>query len=130
MSNTRPVTQMVLWAVVVTFAMALCVTGAQTTMMRDPKTIVVTVSPTNPPKVSMDPVVVSKRYGDEVEWSCPDCMKGFQVHFPKGSPFNSEAFDQTNAYSGRARPTATERIYHYAVTVNGHTLDPGVKVTP
>jgi plastocyanin len=111
----------------VTFAFALCVVGARTQSM-GPKTVTVTITPANPPTVSPDPVEISKSAGDEVEWVCPDCTGDFAVHFPKKSPFAGKSFNKKSPKSGKVSAKAALGTYHYTVTVNGHTADPGVIV--
>jgi plastocyanin len=120
------------WLVVgslVAFAFALCVVGARTQAM-GPKTVTVTITPGTPPTVSPDPVEISKSAGDEVTWECPDCKAGFAVHFPKKSPFASHSYSNKSPKSGKASAKAAVGTYHYTVTVNGHTADPGVKLNP
>lgn len=129
MSSNRPIKRLVLFAVVVLFALTFHTLEAQTQKMV-PKTVTVTIKPGHPITVSPDPAVVSKSEGDQIEWVCAACTSGFSVHFPKGSPFASGIFNQKNPKSGKARPGAAEGLYHYTVTANGHTLDPGVKVNP
>lgn len=109
---------------IVTFAFALCVVGART-QSGETKTVTITAGP--PPSVSPDPVNISKTAGDVVAWKCY-CT--WQVHFAHGSPFASDTFDNSHAQSGPVRSDAAKGLYHYAVTVNGHTTDPGVQVNP
>lgn len=129
MNSIRTITKVLVIATLATFAVALSVVGAKS-QANEPKTVMVTITPANPPTVSPDPAEISKSEGDQVEWTCPDCTSGFTVHFPNGTPFSSSSFDQSHAASGRATANAATGLYHYAVTVNGHTADPGVRVNP
>ncbi len=129
MSSRRPITRLTLFGLVATFALAFYAVGART-QTTEPKTVTVTIKPAHPITVTPDPAVISKSEGDQIEWVCPACTSGFSVHFPKGSPFASGIFNQKNPKSGKVRADAAEGLYHYTVTVNGHTLDPGVKVSP
>lgn len=129
MSSKRPITRLGLFAVVAMFALAFYAVGARTQTM-EPKTVTVTIKPAHPITVSPDTAVISKSEGDQIEWVCPACTSGFKVHFPKGSPFASLSFNQKSPKSGRVRAGAAQGLYHYTVTVNGHTLDPGVQVSP
>jgi plastocyanin len=114
-------------ATLTTFAFALCVVGAGS---QQAKTVTVTITPGTPPTVSPDPAEISKSAGDQVDWVCPDCTSGFAVHFPQGTPFSSSSFSQGNPQSGAAAAYAKMQTYHYTVTVNGNSTDPGVKVNP
>jgi hypothetical protein len=129
MSKHRPIRQLLVFASLVTFALALCAVGARTGPT-GPQTVIVTITPGNPPTVSPDPAVISKSAGDEVFWECPNCTSGFQVQFPKGSPFSSASFSQSNPHSGKANGNAAPGLYPYVVTASGHTADPGVQLTP
>ena len=126
-SKSRPIRRLFVFGSLVAFAFALCVVGART---QSATTVTVTITPANPPTVSPDPANISKSAGDQVEWSCPNCTSGFAIHFPQGSPFSSGSFSNSHAQSGPARSNAATGTYHYSVTVNGHTADPGVKVNP
>lgn len=126
MRNMRPILRLLVYASLGTFALALCVVGART--QTTPQTVVVTITPANPPTVSVDPAQISKSAGDQVEWVCPQCTSGFQVHFPQTSPFASSTFGPQNEKSGRVSANAALGLYNYTVTVNGNTADPGVKV--
>lgn len=128
MRKRGPILRLLIPAVLVTFGLALCVVGARS-QMSGPKTVTVTITPANPPTVSPDPVTISQSEHDQVDWVCPQCTSGFKVHFPKGSPFTGKTFGPKNPKSGAARANAALRIYHYTVTVNGHTADPGVHLT-
>jgi plastocyanin len=111
----------------VTFAFALCVVGART---QSGETKTVTITPGTPPTLSTDPVTISKSAGDQVEWVCPKCTSGFAVHFPQGTPFTSSSFSNKNPQSGKVVGKAATGTYHYTVTANGQTADPGVIVNP
>jgi hypothetical protein len=128
MRKSRPILRLLIPAVLVTFGLALYVVGARS-QMSGPKTVTVTITPANPPTVSPDPVTISKSEGDQVDWVCPNCTSGFKVNFPKGSPFVGSMFGPQNAKSGAARANAAVGDYHYAVTANGHTADPGLHLT-
>ena len=129
MSTRRPSKRLLVFASLTAFALALFATRAST-RATGPQTVVVTITPGNAPTVSPDPVQISKSAGDQVEWECPDCTNGFAVHFPQGTPFDSSSFNKANPNSGAVRGNAATHLYHYTVTVNGHTADPGVQVNP
>ncbi len=126
-SRPRPIRRWLAFGSLIAFACALCVVGART---QSAKTVTVTITPANPPTVSPDPANISKGAGDQVEWTCPDCTSGFSIHFPQGSPFSSGSFSNSHAQSGPARSNADTKLYHYTVTVGGHTSDPGVQLNP
>lgn len=129
MNGKRPFMRLALFAVIATFAIAFYAVRARTQTMQ-PKTVTVTIKPGSPISVSPDPAVISKSEGDQVDWVCPACTSGFSIHFPQGTPFASMSFNQKNPKSGKVRAGAAQGLYHYSVTVNGHTLDPGVQVKP
>ena len=127
MRRTQPILRLLIPAVLVTFGLALCVVGARSQMG---KTVTVTITPGNPITVSPDPAVISKSDKDQVEWVCPKCTSGFEIKFPKGSPFTGSDFGPSNAASGAAKANAALKTYPYTVIANGQTSDPGVKLTP
>jgi plastocyanin len=126
-SKMRPLSRWLAFGSLVAFAFALCVVGART---QSAKTVTVTITPGTPPTVSPEPVEISKSAGDEVKWECPDCTAGFAVHFPKKSPFAGKSFSDKSPNSGKVSGKAATGLYHYTVTENGHTADPGVQVNP
>ncbi|MDE3137643.1 MAG: hypothetical protein KGL59_13785 [Acidobacteriota bacterium] len=120
-----PIRRWLAFGSLVVMAFALCVIGAKT---QTGKTMTVTITAGPPPAASPDPVTISKKAGDQVEWKCDGCT--FSIHFPQGTPFSSGTFDNAHANSGAVQSNAKTGLYHYAVTVNGHTTDPGVQVNP
>lgn len=96
------------------------------TQMKGPKTVTIKITPANPPKVSIDPAEISKSNGDQVQWECPECSAGFEVQFPKNSPFAGKSFDHRNPRSGQVRGDAELGEYHYNVKVNDQMHDPGL----
>jgi hypothetical protein len=95
-----------------------------------PYTKVVEIFPGNPPRVSEDPVILSKSANEEVEWTCPE---NFSVTMNGTSPFTRKVF--TPAYNRSGVPILTpdpktELYFKYSVEVGGHTADPGVIVNP
>jgi plastocyanin len=125
-SRPRPIRRWFLFGSLVAFAFALCVIGART---QSGTTVTVTITPGTSPSVSPDPATISKKAGDQVEWVCSGGCT-FKVHFPKGTPFSTGTFDNAHAKSGAVTGKAKTGLYHYAVTVDGHTIDPGVQVNP
>lgn len=103
-----------------------------------PKTVSVRVTPGNPPKVSVDPVEISKSRGDQVQWDCPDCKSGFKVDFGDHSPFGDKSFEHRKEESAKSAKSvksgpvggnAEPGNYKYSLEVDGIPLDPGLKVT-
>ena len=87
----------------------------------------VTITPGNPPSVSVDPIQVSKANHDNVVWHCHG---PFKVQFDKdGTPFNERDFENGHPDSGRARDNAANGTYRYTVIAGGK-LDPGVIIGP
>jgi hypothetical protein len=127
MRKARPILRLSMLIFLAAFALALCVVGAKS---QTGKTVTVTITPGSPITVSPDPAIISKSNGDQVDWVCPKCTSGFKIHFPKGSPFTSSDFGPSNAASGKAKANAALKTYPYSVTVNGQTIDPGVRLTP
>jgi plastocyanin len=91
--------------------------------------VVVNIKAGNPtPIVDLDPVEVSKKYGDEVLWEC-DGGVDFQVIFdPADCPFGNNKFDKNNNHSGPAQ--GGPKTYKYTVKAGGGTLDPDTIVNP
>ncbi len=95
------------------------------------RSVVVNITPGNPPKVDLDPVEVSKSRKDEVVWEC-EGDPNFEVIFETDSPFNDDHFKKGKNQSGPAKGNAKEKphVYKYTVTAGGGTLDPGTIVNP
>jgi hypothetical protein len=125
-SRQRPIRRWFIFGSLVVFAFALWVAQART---QTGKTVIVTITPGTPITVSPEPAVISKKDGDQVEWKCTTgCV--WKAHFAKPSPFASDIFDNAHPRTGRVPDKTAPGLYHYAVTVNGHTIDPGVQVNP
>jgi hypothetical protein len=95
-----------------------------------PKDVNVTIIPGNPPRVSPDPVYISKKRHEQVVWTCKE---NFKITMNQPTPFVSTHFTHTTDHSGEPILTpdeGREMYFKYSVEVGGHVADPGVIVNP
>jgi hypothetical protein len=89
------------------------------------KTIVITKSatPDGKPTVSMDPVELSIKAGEQVEWKAAG-GEDFVVSFGSKTPFGKHYFHESRKRSGGIR--GNKDTYKYTVLIEGQELDPSV----